>query len=95
MLSKILLEFDRERRPLSSHELAGILGKDLGVVEGMLETLVRTGRLAELGSDGSCDQCPEQNLCVVLPFEDRRFCRIHIEVGNASGEHGRFWEERE
>jgi len=83
MLIQILAEFDRERSPLSSRELASRFDKDLAVVEGMLETLVRSGRLVELGNDRLCGQCPAQRLCIVLPLEGRRFCLVPGEGGNS------------
>lgn len=95
MLAQILAEFDRERRPLSSRELASTFGKDLVVVEGMLETLVMTGRLTELGHDGLCDQCPAQHLCIVLPLEGRRFSLVPQEGLELPAEYGTCWEERD
>ena len=88
MLTKLLTEFNRHRRPLSSHELAGIFDKDPAVIEGMLETLVRSGRLVELGLDGPCHQCPEQRLCLVLPLDGRRFCLASYEGDNLPMEQG-------
>jgi len=93
MLAQILVEFDRERRPLSSRELASRLGKDLAAVEGMLETLVRSGRLVELGLDGLCEQCPAHRLCIVLPFEGRRFYLVTREGRELPDEHGTCWED--
>ena len=86
MLTKLLTEFDRRRRPLSSSELAGMFDKAPAVIEGMLETLVRSGRLIELGLDGGCHQCPEQRFCLVLPLEGRRFCLASHEKANLPAE---------
>ena len=95
MLAQILAEFDRERRPLSSRELASTFAKDIAVVEGMLETLVMSGRLVELGRNGLCGQCPAQSLCIVLPFEGRRFCLVPHEGWELPAEHGTCWEARD
>ncbi len=95
MLAQILAEFDRERCPLSSRELASAFGKDLAVVEGMLETLVKSGRLVELGRDGLCEQCPAQSLCIVLPLEGRRFCLVPNDGWELPAEHGTCWEARD
>jgi len=95
ILAQILTEFDREGRPLSSRELAGTFGKDLAVVEGMLETLVRSERLVELRSDGLCEQCPAQSLCIVLPLEGRRFFLVPQEGWTLPAERGTCWEERD
>jgi len=95
MLAQILAEFDRERRPLSSRELASMLDKDLAAIEGMLETLVSSGRLLELGGEGPCDECPVQGLCIVLPFDDRRFYLVPQEGRDLSVEHGTCWEARD
>ena len=86
MLTKLLAEFNSYRRPLSSRELAGMFDKDQAVIEGMLETLVRSGRLVELGLDGGCHQCPEQRFCLVLPLEGRRFCLASHEKTNLPAE---------
>ena len=95
MLAQILAEFDRERRPLSSRELASMLDKDIAAIEGMLETLVRSGRLLELGREGPCDECPVQGLCIVIPLEERRFCLVPREGWDLSAEHGTCWEARD
>ena len=92
MLAQIMAEFDRERCPLSNRELADKLGKDIAVVEGMLETLVRSGRLVELRRDGLCEQCPAQSLCIVLPLEGRRFCLVPSEGWELPDEYGTCWE---
>ena len=95
MLAQILAEFDRERRHLSSRELASTFGKDLEVVEGMLETLVMSGRLVELGPDGLCGPCPAKRLCIVLPLEGRRFSLVPHEGWELPNEHGTCWEARD
>ena len=95
ILAQILTEFDRERRPLTSRELASTFGKDIAVVEGMLETLVRSGRLVELGHDGLCGQCPAQSLCIVLPLEGRRFCLVPHEGWELPSQNGTCWEARD
>ena len=88
ILAQILAEFDRQRHPLSSRELASTFGKDIAVVEGMLETLVRSGRLMELGRDGLCEQCPAQSLCIIIPLKGRRFCLVPNEGWELPDEHG-------
>jgi predicted transcriptional regulator len=95
ILAQILTEFDRERRPLSSRELADTFDKELAVVEGMLETLVKSGRLVELRRDGLCEQCPAQSLCIVLPLDGRRFCLVPPEGWEFPDEYGTCWEARE
>jgi len=95
ILAQILTEFDREQRPLSSRELASTFSKDIAVVDGMLETLVRSGRLVELEHNGLCGRCPAQSLCIVLPLEGRRFCLVPQEGWELPDEYGTCGEARD
>lgn len=67
MLAAILATVRESRRPMCVADLSAVLGIEASVLEGMLETLVRRGRLRalELAADG-CDTCPLRGGCFVI-----------------------------
>lgn len=61
-LAYILALFHRYGGVLPSQQIADALGKDRPVVEGMLETLVRMGKL-EVADNPACEMCPMRTAC--------------------------------
>lgn len=68
MLKEILAEFHQNpAAPLCLEELSRKLAVDPSALEGMLQTLVRTGRLLEIDPTGSaCDVCPIKPGCFLI-----------------------------
>lgn len=67
MLKQILAQFRQARAPLCVDELSHALAVDAGAMEGMLEMLVRRGRLRVLDpADYTCVTCPAKGGCVVM-----------------------------
>jgi hypothetical protein len=67
MLQQILAEFQQTRTPLCLDELSRKLGIESSALEGMLQTLVRGGRLVEFGpASYGCVTCPAKGGCVIL-----------------------------
>ena len=54
MLQDIIKLFERTDRPTSLSEMARTLGVQESALEGMLDTLVRKGKLVEVGGDDGC-----------------------------------------
>lgn len=67
MLSEILKAFRQTGGPLELNELSRQLGAERSALEGMLELLVRQGKLREvrLGSD-DCIHCGGRSSCAYL-----------------------------
>lgn len=64
MLTQIINEFRSSEGPLDLNELGHRLGVDRSALEGMLELLVRQGRLREAGADtGNCNHCAARLSC--------------------------------
>jgi hypothetical protein len=61
-LTSILALFHRYGGVLPARQIADALDKDGAVVEGMLETLVRMGKL-ELADAPECEMCPMRTVC--------------------------------
>jgi len=70
MLSEILKTFRETGGPLSLKELSRRLEVAPGALEGMLETLVRQGKLREVGGGGSCGHCAGRLGCGHVPSGD-------------------------
>jgi hypothetical protein len=67
MLKQILAEFKQARAPLCPDELSRKLELEPSALEGMLHTLVRSGRLLEIDpSDFECVACPAKGGCIIL-----------------------------
>ena len=67
MLSKILKEFERSDEPMDLNELSRRLGTERSALEGMLELLVRQGKLRAI-QPGSveCSHCSRRAGCGFL-----------------------------
>jgi hypothetical protein len=67
MLSQILAEFQQAHGPLCLDELSRKLDIETSALEGMLQTLVRRGRLLEMNpTHPGCVACPARGGCVIL-----------------------------
>ncbi|KPK47489.1 MAG: hypothetical protein AMJ77_02955 [Dehalococcoidia bacterium SM23_28_2] len=69
MLSRIIEELEKARGPLNLDELSRRLGVQRSALDGMIETLVRKGRLreVELGeAPPMCAGCAERSGCPVV-----------------------------
>ena len=74
MLAEILTAFRETNGPLDLNELSGQLGVEKSALEGMLELLVRQGKLKEVsvGSE-ECTHCRDRSSCA------------HLKAGNLMG----------
>ena len=72
MLSEILKEFKEAEGPLDIRDLSQRLGVDRSALEGMIETLVRQGRLRGVGPE-DCAHCDKSAGCA------------HVQKGEAMG----------
>ena len=64
MLSRILEEFRKSDKPLDLKELSRRLGIERSALEGMLDLLVRQGKLRKLCPDiKACAHCPQHPSC--------------------------------
>jgi hypothetical protein len=64
MLSTILKEFERAEGPLDLNELSRRLGVERSALDGMLEYLVRKGKLREVGlGTETCAHCAGRLSC--------------------------------
>ncbi len=74
MLSEILKTFRESGGPIDLNELSHQLGVDKSALEGMLELLVRQGKLKEvtIGSE-ECTHCRDRSSCA------------HLKAGNLMG----------
>lgn len=74
MLAEIIKTFRETREPLDLNELSRHLGVERSALEGMLELLVRQGKLREvsLGSE-TCAHCGSRLSCT------------HMQMGNLMG----------
>ena len=67
MLKQILAEFKQTRQPLCPDTLSRRLAIEPSALEGMLHTLVRSGRLVEIDPlDNSCVSCCAKGSCHIL-----------------------------
>ena len=67
MLSRILKEFKEANEPLDLNELSRRLGIERSTLEGMLELLVRQGKLREVGADTeTCAHCHGRLSCAQI-----------------------------
>jgi len=72
MLSRILAIYEQDPGVMCLEEVAQKLGREPSVVEGMLETLVKLGKLVEIGSE-VCDLCPASSMCILISSARRTF----------------------
>lgn len=82
LLRDIMAEFERSSTPLCLEELAGKLAVEPGALEGMLQTLVRKGRLREVsfGHNNPCAHCPARGGCVIM----ERLGKSYVAAANVS-----------
>ena len=67
MLTEIMKTFRALNKPLDLNELSRELGTDRSALEGMLETLVRQGKLREVDiGGGTCGTCHKRGGCAAL-----------------------------
>ncbi|MGD2162663.1 MAG: FeoC-like transcriptional regulator [Anaerolineales bacterium] len=62
LLLKILEQFEHSGGVLAAQQVADAVEKDIHVTCGMLDTLVRMGRL-EVNEGPACDICPLRAVC--------------------------------
>jgi hypothetical protein len=78
MLKTILAEFHQADHSLCAADLQAALALDLGVIEGMLQTLVQRGRLVEVVDASTCHTCPVRGGCVILTLTTpKRYTLLH------------------
>jgi hypothetical protein len=66
MLTEILATFEAEPAGLCSDDIAHRLGAEPSAVEGMLETLVRMGKLVEAVASETCNACHAHSMCLAI-----------------------------
>jgi len=67
MLAQIMKAFREAEQPLDMSALSRSLGTDRSALAGMLETLVRQGKLKEINVGGeTCGHCHGKASCVAL-----------------------------
>lgn len=74
MLNQLLALLAGRRNALSLDEISRELQAQPGAVLGMLELLVRRGRLVEIGPDGGyCATCGLESQCSLLAARGKRY----------------------
>ena len=69
MLTQIIKEFKGARGPLDLGDLSRRLGVERSALEGMLQLLVRQGRLREIGAGtATCAHCAGRLSCAQIPM---------------------------
>ena len=63
MLSRIVEEFRNAQGPLTLVDVSRRLGTERTALDGMIQLLVRKGRLRELRVSASCDDCGMRFAC--------------------------------
>jgi hypothetical protein len=76
MLTDILARFEEKPAGLCLEEVADDLELEIGTLQGMMQTLVRLGRLEEVSQPGGCAACPLTEACTLQPGEVRRIFQI-------------------
>jgi len=67
MLSRIIDEFRKSSEPLDFHKLSRRLGVERSALEGMLQLLVRQGKLREVGpGTEACTHCAGRLSCASI-----------------------------
>ena len=83
MLSQLICLLEENEGEVDLATISRSLGAQPSAVAGMLETLIRKGRVIEVGPDcGVCDTCGLNSQCV-LPA--RRIRRYQVVVRNTMG----------
>jgi predicted transcriptional regulator len=74
MLTELLRLLEQNQAEYNLQELGRILGVQPSAVAGMLETLVRKGRVLEVGADCSiCDSCGIRGHCDIPVTRAKRY----------------------
>jgi adenine-specific DNA glycosylase len=73
MLTKILEICKNTPQGADLNKIARKLNKDQIVVEGMVEQLLRMGKLVEHAKYPVCKMCPTRRSCILLKSSPRRF----------------------
>ncbi len=77
MLARILEEFQNSPDALCLEELSQKLSIETGALEGMLQTLVRKGRLLEIDPGAApCQICPARGGCLLMGGLGKSYLRI-------------------
>lgn len=74
MLTELLQLLEQNQGELDLQDLSRELGAQPSAVAGMLDLLVRKGRIKEVGGDcGICETCSLHNECVLPAKRAKRF----------------------
>lgn len=77
MLTQVLRLLEQQRGGLGLHELSRRLNTPASALNGMLELLVRKGRLAKVAPcDTACGACPLQSECNLLAGAQTRYVLV-------------------
>jgi adenine-specific DNA glycosylase len=76
MLSKILEICNDAPQGADLNEIAGKLYKDPAVAEGMVNHLLRMGKLVECAQGPICEMCPGRRSCILLKSSGKVFVSI-------------------
>lgn len=76
MLREILALFCQAQTPLCAGDVSRALEVDRDAVEGMLDLLVRTGRLAPVTVAEGCCTCPVRGGCVTMQLGGGKLYRL-------------------
>ncbi|MBI1880393.1 MAG: hypothetical protein HYR94_19595 [Chloroflexi bacterium] len=84
MLKQILSEFEQAPLPLCLDQLSQKLAITPSALEGMLDTLVRKGRLQEISpAQTACQTCPARAGCVIIRSATKSYIRVSINQMNS------------
>jgi predicted Zn-ribbon and HTH transcriptional regulator len=72
MVEQILTEFEKADTVMCLEEIAQRIGKDSRVVDGVMETLIRMGKVIEIKST-LCSSCPLHATCKSNSISGRAF----------------------
>ncbi len=73
MLSEILAIFERRGGVLYLNEIIHQIDADPAAVEGMLETLLRMGKIVEVDMRRGCDRCGTAPMCTIAKIRPRSY----------------------
>jgi hypothetical protein len=77
MLTQLIDLLEKRHNGLGLDELSRELGAHPSAVAGMIEVLVRKGRLIEIGPDGGCcTVCPAHSDCNLLASRGTRYVAV-------------------
>jgi hypothetical protein len=78
MLSEILAIFERRGGVLYLNEIIHQIDADPAAVEGMLETLLRMGKIVEVELRRGCDRCGTAPMCTIAKIRPRCYTLARI-----------------